>query len=106
MREAPGCSLRVDHHPTDGVEVERALGRLAFTDCGEELDRLANVSQRLPTAWLVEDAFKLRCERGGVCREQDFATSRDGGYTRGKVDRRSEVVVIALPPARGAGRRG
>lgn len=71
MREAPGCSLPVDHHPTDGVEVERALGRLAFTDCGEELDRLANVSQRLPTAWLVEDAFKLRCERGGVCREQD-----------------------------------
>ena len=65
-------------------------------DRGEDLDRFANAPQRLATARLVEDALEIGCESGGAPGHEDLAAARQPRDARGEIDRRSEVIAIAL----------
>jgi hypothetical protein len=61
--------LGVYGHLADGVDGKLAVDWLVLRDGGEQLERFADVAQRLAAAGSVEDAFERGCECCGVCGE-------------------------------------
>src|SRR4051794_19171402 len=81
--EAPGGVVGIDRHLADRVDRQRAVAGRSDAHGGEQLDRLANVAQRVAAARLVVDAVDRGSERGCVAGDQHLAARRLRGDARG-----------------------
>ena len=68
VQQPAGRVFRVDRHPADGIQRQSVLSGITVGECREDVDRFPNISELVTTARLIEDAPKLRCQRGGVPR--------------------------------------